>query len=781
MAATSEARVQVDDYQRASPDQLNATNDLLQATMDNIVSKFLYNRPCYGGMSVSANVSNFGVVVGSGTLYTNGVGYALATPYAVDLTAACAGVPTDKLALVAILAAGYQDDNAEVLYASFLDPAKKPARPGVDPWPLVDVSTPTRKVRYVQISSPVGDADVQPEMPSFGSSLCLIATVTISKNGIVADGIFQNEDTRIYSLDALGLDARDLALWRSVAEPLIATLLSSVAALSAQLGQLNLASALANLQAQINDLASRLQAGSAVLRGADYYMDESQSATTATGYNATVREGLRFPSGYVDQRIEPQNRFASNIKVTSNLLLPFYTNTISTKSPAHAPNTRGLIRLDMANYNTVEAPGKRRGFAVLRHRWGRQFLEASTAQVLASGDPNLLFGLLPGDVGYDVAVWGDWRTGSTELTRRHGFWSDLAARGPWSRVLAQIILSGVPGIAQPFRTSGGQMITGVRVPLERGSGAGSVRVLVTGNAGGNPDLSQIYGDVTVNQADFGTDVTVVTFPEPVYKAPGGTIHFVLLVSGPHKLRAVPMNSDLVGALGGRPRAFVGGTWSVIETVREVGLGIVTADFGEAGIARVPCEPLTLAGGIDAVDIVAPVIAPPGTSISYELTIGGQQVPIAEVLGAHPLTGSAASLPLTMVMTYTSTVAPMIDISGLATGAKARLSKSGTALKHISATRSPATPIIEAEHIETIEQWDAANATVTARLLHGASFATEVVPTTITDEALPNGGLRRAWRWTALPSVGAHRVSITGTATDPSKTWVGRVAQFFGKA
>ena len=220
-------------------------------------------------------------------------------------------------------------------------------------------------------------------------------------------------------------------------------------------------------------------------------------------------------------------------------------------------------------------------------------------------------------------------------------------------------------------------------------------------------------------------------------------------------------------------------WVDLAGQQELGLTVYKASFG-GGVIRVPCNPLILAGGIDAVDIVNPVILPPGTALDYEVTIAGQTFAMAEVTGTHPLTGAVESLPLNALLTFTDALAPIFSLAGVGAGSYCRLSKAGTSLVYVSATRSPSVPVTQIQETVTVDNWTGASNTLTARLLTGAGFATETAPTSIQDEMLDAKTLRRTFYWLLGTAVSDHRVRLNGATTDQTKNLQHPAAGFLGQ-
>jgi hypothetical protein len=782
----SEARVRTDDLQQLTPSDLQALADLPVRTLDNVVADFLSDKLGYQDMTVSATSGTIDkVTVAPGHLYDgNGPGYALRDPIDVDLATAMATCPTGQSRYVLILAAGGEADDIQET-RTFLDAARKPTNPR-DPWPTITKGTKTRTVRAANIFKVVGDPAPQPEVPAIGAAQCLIATVTVTNTAITK--ISQEGSTQIERLWQVALNAAALQAWRDGAEPALKSLQGTVSQLALALRAFaSIPDELAHLRERLNSLEERFNAGSSsVLRGADYFVDESESDPAFAGYSAKISEGLRFPAAATaDVAIDPQNHFAANIAVVDNKLLPAYDEEVSALSPAAFlyPWNRGYwpylgytTRLYMNQYSPCNFPYWYRGFGVWRVRWGYRFGVLPISQVLLAGDPALLFALQPSYLIYDPVTWGYWRTSSTEFWRRFGFWRDVACRGYWRRPIGNGTLSGLPGLAQAYRPQGSEMVTKIQLPLERGNVPGDVRVLVMADLNGNPDPNHVLGDVTIpdNQIWFaGSEHTNhVVFPHPIFMKGGETYHFVIVSAGSHSLRAFNyFGQAFVGgqlvvptpALRGAVKSFVGGTWFQLANVVEIGIVVHKAKF-TGGSVRIPAQPLQLSGGIDAVDIVAPAIVPEGTSVDYEVEIAGVKTQIDEPSGDHPLLARPSNLPLDIVLTYTDSVAPMIDL----TDAKARLTRAGTVFEHVSKTRTPTVNVTHISDQITIDHYDAAAQTITAKLRSGGAFATQTSPTTVTDEVQADGTLRRRFDWVLGSAVTAHKVEIDGVTTDTTK-------------
>lgn len=765
----SEAYVKTAELQQLTPQDVDALAVLPVATMDNIVANFLEDDMAYQGLEVSV-LGTDKVKVSPGTLYKGGAGYALRDDLTVDLAAAIASTPADQFRLVAILVSEEEVDGVSET-RTFLDASRKPTNPR-DPWPTVTMATETRTVRSAIVNKVVGVNAPQPELPSFGASLCHIATVTVSNTAVLS--VQQVNETSIVRLATIALKTAALEAWSAIAQPALNAVVAGMNALATGLAILrrDVNEEISKLSKRIDALESRLGSSStANLRGYDYFVDESQTDKLASGYAARISNGLRFPlSTSADIPIAPQNPFDTKIRIIDNKLLPAYDEQITVSTSIGGSDevqNRFAVKLLWSNYAAVAWSMRRRGFSVWRVRWSERLTVYPVAQVYGYADPSELWG-----VTYDNA-WGDWRTASTEFIRVKGFWRDIASRRFWRRVVASEALSGTPALAQMYRPASAEMVTAVYLPIER-NGSASVRLLVAADLNGNPDSDNVLADVTVaagalSKSANGYRGTKFAMPHPILNDGQTPLHYVFFTNG-HTALCVSTNSAINGyaRLGGPLRAFVNGSWSSISTVAEAGMSVETARFAN-GKTRVTANPLTLAGGIDTVDIIAPAMVANGTAIDYEVSIAGVKYPISEPAGAHPLLSRPSNLPLDVIMTHTDRVAPMIDLST----ASAKVFKEGSAMQHNSVARVPPASITKVDETIYVENFDPAVHAFTPKVQSGGGFTTETAPTTTTaPELQSDGSYKLTWSWTGLASITQHKMKLSATTSDATKQpWV----------
>jgi hypothetical protein len=166
------------------------------------------------------------------------------------------------------------------------------------------------------------------------------------------------------------------------------------------------------------------------------------------------------------------------------------------------------------------------------------------------------------------------------------------------------------------------------------------------------------------------------------------------------------------------------------------------------------QPLQLAGGIGAVDVLAEMIIPAATDLHYEVMVDGVWQPFQQ--DSSILDGSDSLLPFRVVITGTTDLMPGVSL----TNSEVELTKaSGLAFHHISksittvATTKPRVVL-------KLLNFDDVHHNCDAKVYFGAGPA---VAGTVTDEILDDGTLQRTTTFTTT-SITAFRVIIDG-ATD----------------
>ena len=686
-------------------------------------------------------------------------------------------MPPGKTAIVLILADGQEAPiEAQI---TVLNAALEPTDPNAY-WPTTYIQGDTAVVRSVIPTKVGGVPDLQPQPPAANPSYCLLATCVVDNGTIVS--CTQETGQQIVPQDQLATIVAGLSGSVAGMQQSITGLLSGVSALALSVTSLRAQEQadISNLQNQINALAARTTAPTgAIFRGADYFVDLSESNPAATGYNAIVSGGLRFATAaHADFAFTAQNPYAGNLQTAGTLLMPKYVigfhGTLPFNAGDYGYNSLGSNPygfFSMGTAGTVNVPVLRRGFSRARVRSSVGLKAISAAQALANGDPSQLFAIDPTTFVYDPS-WGTWQTSTAEFVRQDGFWNDLASRGYWTPVVGVGSTGGQPVLDQPFTPSSSMMVGQIGLNLNPLTGA-NIRLLIMGDINGNPDPNHTLVDVSVASPDHTTYTGTVQFamPYPILLKGGRTYHFMFLTdTGNISLYTGSHVGNGAQASFGDMLTFVNGAWTAPRAGGAISMSIQQAFFDNPNI-RIPLAPLQLTGGADTVDIQASVILPEGCSIGYEVYVGGQWVPLQQITNStNPLAGNPTNLPLNMVISGTLTVAPIIDTAA----STCRFSKSSAALDHVSSVQTPSAPVTTIHKSIIVDNWVGNPVqTLTANLRTGTGYATNTPPATPVDAIQADGSLLRTWTWTLGAAVPSFEMEVTGTTTDVTKTFTGR--------
>lgn len=790
MTIQAHGRMRFDDKELASAEDVENIGIIAQGTIDDLVASVVSKNSKYNDMTAAINgTTRVDLIPGDNAiLLSGGKMYALRGTKQVDLTTFVNSTGPGETRIAHILAKRNEQLSPALQYSK-LDPNQEPEDPD-DHWPTLTFSWSNSWERNVDVDRRVSDPSAQPVTPDVPSEMALVATAILDSTGVLS--VTPNLNAQMSNIDAIAAKLLELEAWRGVIDPQISGFKTGIDGLKALYAALSAETKaeLARLNDLIKDILSRLEAGNAVFRGSDNFIDESQSSPGAAGYAARIQEGLRFPLGTsADFKMDPTSPNDASIRIMDQKLMPAFDEVVSAESPALRMGG-GTTKLQINSYGAPNFSFLLRGFAVQRVRWsGRLSQDASTSQLYATADPTRIFAAgATGDLVYDVNNWGQWQPYNPVLLRRPGFWFDLAARTFWSRLLGTYPVSGIPMVAQAYRRAGAEEITSITVPIEKAASVGSLggfRLVLLGDINGNPDPTQVYADQTVAHGSMGNLETDVQMPYPILKPNGATLWMIVLSTSAHRLRSLPPPNFIQAlfglakypVLGGEVKTFVNGVWATLANVMEVGFKVKRASYKGGGTVRVPLSSLALGAGIDGIDIVAPALVPEGSSINYEVTLSGNKVRIDEASGAHPLASHPTTLPWEMIMGFTDNVAPKVDLRAIASGgAYARVFSVETALNHISSVRDPGTTIAVVKESIELRDWDQATHTLVPKLQSGGSFLTEANPDTTATEITPEGYKKISWTWVGL-SIQQHRVRLIGTASDPNKLFNGRKANF----
>ena len=459
--------------------------------------------------------------------------------------------------------------------------------------------------------------------------------------------------------------------------------------------------------------------------------------------------------------------------------------------------------VDMTNTGLYTGSTFRRYMGRQRTRVSPNLQPGSSAQVLQGGDPAQLFALDGSGFVYDVPTFGDWKGGNPSIQHLAGFWNDLTSHGFWTPGVAGQI-NGQPLASQRLTIQTPMMLTEIRIaagvsgaPFFNAGGVAQgnlppiLRMIVCADANGQPDYNNVYADVTASvvasEQGFAYSRDLVgTMPHPVLVKPG-KVHVVPVLLGnyavsldtakyanPKGINVSDNQTVNAAMLSNDYLVYTNGTFAAPNPGRCIGMTVRAAQF-QVNALRIGMQPLTLAGGLDTIDLLATASIPDGSVLGYEVYVGGQWVALSAANVAAIFAAGPQSLPLNAVLQGTTTLMPVIDAT--AGRSTSRCAKGSAALDHVSAVQTPAAPVTKVHKSISLDGWvGGAAQTLSADLLIGPAFAR---PGTAPDGAPVDsidpvsGSTTRTWTWSLGAPASSFEMELVGALAAGAQPFVGR--------
>ena len=296
-------------------------------------------------------------------------------------------------------------------------------------------------------------------------------------------------------------------------------------------------------------------------------------------------------------------------------------------------------------------------------------------------------------------------------------------------------------------------------------------------ANGTPDLSSLLNLVTLDVANIntsadGTVETKVTFPATFLEA--GKRYAILLTSGGNHYVAMAAGTAYAQ---GTFFYSLDGAYQQGTANKDLMFSLYFARFAQTRTV-VDLKALSLSGGIAAIDIMAPLIKPGSTGLTYEIQVAGSWVPLEEVVSGNTvLFGLAPLLPFRAVFVGTTDVQPGINL----VESVLRYSRPRTSFKHISTPYTLAAPTQVLKVIALLENYAEANHDLTCTIAVNGG-AVEIAPGSIADEELDppidardanHKRIRRTFTWTATEitaPASSVRITMNGVTSSALDTF-----------
>lgn len=588
-------------------------------------------------------------------------------------------------------------------------------------------NVPMQRLNLANVNLLPGAEAADPQPAVLQSGTLAIAYVHLIPTGI--ESIEMLDSYRIPNVQDHEERMREQELFRDFAEPKIGSIATDLAALgrvTSDLATRNQLAAVAADTARVKTLLN-LPATYAAY-DADFFTSAAKTDPNGVGYGAVIDAGLLFPlAAQATAPLALFNPYESSVyRSAGNLVLPKFTEVVRIDN--RGPQVGSL---PLANYQVQSQTLK----SYTETKWELTYGLRWNYHIPWWMGPYIIYApLFPGlwlDVSPTVSATRKPVTKYELVTTTESYTATL--------------------VGETALVSNTFWATSLDLRFTDIGPVGDVTVVICETINGQPDMMHTLARTTVNRADLKLAPITTNVPfEPVLLESGKRYAFVLLTGGEHSVATVDGNNYTDGTLFySQDTQYMQGDFT-----KDIWFAFNGARF-EKPRTEVVLQNITLAGGITDIKMSAKQVVPEGTSLEYEMNIGGIWYRLTDQT-ANRLSSGPEILPLRAVFLGTSDMAPAMRLASNAIIG----SRNNTSMVHWSTTRtlSAATTTITLQ--AAVKNWDAVNHTITP-VIKVAS--TDYTPTATVESNDPDGLRRFKWTFT-VPSTTTYSIKISGTRT-----------------
>ncbi|KQZ87194.1 hypothetical protein ASD64_07060 [Mesorhizobium sp. Root157] len=607
-----------------------------------------------------------------------------------------------------------------------------------------------RRARVANVDVVYGQESANPQVPPIDPGYVHIATVTLSTTGV--ELVEMNEAARLKSIQDIFSLATQIDLWRQIAEPLISTIRTDIAALADKLR----ASASSNtLEQLLYDVALLKDTvgidEDAVSYGADRYLNLDKMDLTHGASDCRVEEGIR-PNwdNITEQALQLFNPLdpVAIVDQATGQLLPKYTEEARIRVEGFA----GDIALNQ--YASQAITLTQRSVTRTRIRYGQSMNVCTNAQWWRSGQYDPASGIFrrAGEVWEVAEADRPNAVINHRMVRVTQFWTDSWQEPYWDATPTETVINGAV-IGQTMLDAQGGWYLGSDFAFTQIAADGAVTMAVCEVTAGAPDVTKVIASVTKQPADLKPYPQWTRFGiPPIYRERGKRYATVLISQGSHHVALADNNAYLNGSLFYSSD----GGWFTGDLTRDLLFRAIYARFTNPR-AVIELTPVSLAGGITDLDFLYESIAPEGTSIDWEIQPEGQAVwsRLVGGEGQSLLYNKPALVKIRAVFNGTSDVQPMLKLTN--SRLRATRSKSGfTGVSEEITLPAAANTVTVTSYLG---YFHAPDHTAAIKLVTGAGDVTA----SVVEDRVAEIGIRRKATFNLGAPITQFRIKHVGTA------------------
>jgi len=714
------------EFQAADPNNLQTfTADTIKHALNDAVSSALH----YTGLGVTPQGSNTALDIAIGRIYNAGQIYTLDQATILDLFAE---LPLTTQKIVAVVAWG-QTVDTDIQPRDFLiDLAAGTTQPQ---------AVAMQRLNQAVINIVPGVESASPQPPTIQSGTLAVALVTLDPTGIT--NITMQTGNQLPNANDHEHRLKAQEIWKGQAEPRISSIATDLSALASKAESMAKAQSLVDAESEIARLKEQLNLPTAFAASdADDFSDASKSDTAHAGFAALIAGGgILFP--HTTETIAPVDSFNPTdpaiTRTAGGMILPKYTDAVALAVAGYAGD------ISISQYQSQAITMRRRTITTseLHYGYSWQYIKywSIRKNQVGTKDHTLYYGYHP-FMGYRKRLV------------RHAYYNSSSV----VKYLPETTTTTINGalVAQTFLASNASWLTKIGLQFTGIGTAGDVHLLVCETVGGKPDVDQVVTDVTIPVADLKQHPTETAIAVPPALLEAGKRYAIVLVTqGAHRVAIVSGNKLTAGTL------FNGtdGDYFTGDLTKDLMFTIYAAQF-DSPRTEVALQSVSLAGGIEDLDLNVQSVVPDGTELSYEVQIGGIWYRLDD--GINHLTGSPAIVPMRAVFLGTNDLAP-----ALKTGVNLlTASRPTVAGEHWSVARNLAAPTTSLQVDLIVDHnYDAATDTCVASIESGGTSNAATLVETL-PQADGSIRLRHHFTTAAISTYQIKTITSRGAASIP---------------
>jgi hypothetical protein len=777
--------------QNVTYDDLNNAQNYAKKSFDDLIADLLVSGKGYAGFMAS-KATTITLSVAPGRLYDSGQVFASDDTVILPVTSYLPAVAKKVVTLVTYGQTLETDLAPRDFLINVTTRATEPQ------------SVAMTSARKANLSLVAGLEAADPVPPAIQTGYLALANIVLNASGI--ESIVMKTDTQVPELDAIAAALALINTWQGTTGRIIDGLRTDISnlanrlTLAASQDQLSalasdvsglkqkvtldrlydslIASDVALIKAEVNAINGTRPDLSSInsLASADDYLDDSLSDTENASYLATIQEGIRFaPSGMGTSVLQVDNPYNGLVSVDANgLMTPTYTSIDGVVVGTQDINAI-YSEIPLANYQYATWTMVQNQMARQRLRYGDYFSVCTNSQFWQSGQYNPVTHIFTRN-GESFEL----DAGSYGLVTQHAFlrlrqyWVDSYNEPYWTWDKTTSTIQGAQ-VAQTFLNVQARYCTGVSLGFTKVGPSGNVHVaLCEVNRDGTPDLGSVIAQTTVAQADlksFPANWTFVQFA-PTYLKQGCRYAIVVTTGGAHYVATTSGNDFASGTL------FFGtdGAYMTGDLTKDLMFKVHHAKFTNSSIT-VDLKGLQLSDGISHIDLLAPMVVPPSTTLTFQVLINGQWLSLdydpSQNNGLSILHGLPPLLPFRVVLTGTKDILPIINLSK----SQVLVQRPRTSFTHVSSVRTLPSNLTTNQISVTLDlgNFDTVNHTVSVSILSGSNFATvkgadATVLSTISYRPSADKAYQKTFTFNMPTAVNAYKIQVSGSTTTATNTF-----------